>query len=98
MNDDENLPPVPAYPSELEEGEIREFKPISKTSMTVPLPLSPIDSPVIPPTPVPSPMLNPPEPILEDFTIEPITFCGCSRRRRRKTNTNTWLHYLYALF
>ena len=94
MNDEEDLPPVPSY--ELEEGEIREFKPISKTSMNIPLPLSPIDSPLIPLTPVPRPTEQP-EPILEDFTLEPITFCGCGRRRRRQPE-KSWIHYLTTLF
>lgn len=91
---DEELSPVPAYVSDLEEGEIREFKCIAKTIPSMPLPESPSESPVIPLTSVPEPI---PEPIPEeDITIEPTSFCGCGRRRKQATNS--LFHYLYALF
>jgi hypothetical protein len=98
MNDDEELPPIPAYASELEEGEIREFKSLVKNPDTIPLPLSPSESPNLPPTPTPTPNQTPelipqPAPILETFEIEPISFCGCSRRRRKRS----LLDLLYAL-
>ena len=99
MNDDEDLPPIPAYASELEEGEIKEFKSLVKNPDSIPLPLSPSDSPILPPTPTPTPSQSPeittktPQSI-DDFQIEPISFCGCGRRRRKG---NSWLELLYAL-
>lgn len=88
-------PPTPTsvYPSDLEDGEIKEFKSIHKKQYhLIPLPVSPVP----PPTPHSSPQIYPAPMPIEEFSIEPISICGCGQRRRRVHKS--WLEYLSSFF
>lgn len=84
--------PVSVYPSDYEDGEIKEFKSIQEQKpQSIPLP----SSPVTPLTPHSSPHLSPAPMPIHEFSIEPISICGCGRRRRQR---QSWLEYLHSFF
>lgn len=87
------------YESELEEGEIQEFRSLVKYAMSIPLPLTPLDTPE--PSLTPSPKVEEqkqePTPIAElgedeREEIKP-NWCGCSQRPKR----SSWLEVFISL-
>jgi hypothetical protein len=78
------------YESELEEGEIREFRPI-QTFPTLPPSPEPQPTPAASPQPIP-------ESDLQEEIRQSSGLCGCSCSNRARTSRKSWMEYLTTLF